>query len=175
MRRFYAAIKGLAAVGLIATTSAAGAGCDGDTRASATDKGAMPKGPVEIVAAPDEDDTAEVVRRELVRAKGDGKRLLVYVGATWCEPCERFHEAAKAGKLDATFPGLRLLEFDLDRDQDRLKRAGYRSKMIPLFAIPREDGTGSGEQIEGGLKGDKAVSNLTGRLRQLLATGRGEP
>jgi thiol-disulfide isomerase/thioredoxin len=164
--------------------------CDGDTRASATPDPAAEKGSagsaaqapaqksqgrVEIVDAPDEEDTAAVVRRELARAKADGRRLLVYVGATWCEPCERFHNAAKAGELDAAFPGLRLIEFDLDRDRDRLKKAGYGSKMIPLFAIPREDGTGSGAQIEGGLKGDQAVENLTGRLLRLLGTGQPEP
>lgn len=174
MKGFWAIVAGLSVT--MGAMSAGLAGCDGDTRGSAIEKGASkPQGPVEIVAAPDEDDTAAVVQRELQRAKADGRRLLVYVGAVWCEPCERFHEAAKAGKLDAAFPGLRLLEFDLDRDRDRLKRAGYGSKMIPLFAIPREDGTGSGAQIEGGLKGDKAVSNLTGRLQQFLTTGRGEP
>jgi hypothetical protein len=47
--------------------------------------------------------------------------------------------------------------------------------MIPLFAIPGEDGTGSGAQIEGGLKGDRAVGNLTTRLQQFLATGQPEP
>ena len=176
-------------VAVAGLTAAMSAGCEGDTRASATpdpanpSRGAegsaaqapKPTGRVEIVEAPDEDDTAAVVRRELARAKADGRRLLVSVGATWCEPCERFHNAAKAGELDAAFPGLRLLEFDLDRDRDRLKKAGYGSKMIPLFAIPGEDGKGSGAQIEGGLKGDRAVGNLTTRLQQFLATGQPEP
>jgi thiol-disulfide isomerase/thioredoxin len=175
----------VAMVAMIAMTA-----CDGDTRASATPdpaaaKGAegsaaqaqtrKPQGRVEIFEAPDEADTAAVVRRELERAKADGRRLLVYVGATWCEPCERFHNAAKAGELDAAFPGLRLIEFDLDRDRDRLKKAGYGSKMIPLFAIPREDGTGSGAQIEGGFKGDGAVADLTTRLLRFLETGQPEP
>lgn len=127
--------------------------------------------PVETIAAPADGDVQEIVRQELVRAKGEGRRLLVYVGATWCEPCQRFHDAAKAGQLDGAFPGLRLLEFDLDRDQDRLKKAGYSSRMIPLFALPRADGTGSGEQIEGSIKGPRAVDQITPRLRALLAKG----
>jgi hypothetical protein len=124
--------------------------------------------PVDLVAAPPDGEVQDIVQRELARARGEGRRVLVYVGATWCEPCQRFHEAAKAGQVDALFPGLRLVEFDLDRDRDRLQRAGYASKMIPLFALPRLDGTGSGEQIEGSIKGPGAVDQIAPRLKALL-------
>ncbi len=124
--------------------------------------------PVDLVAAPLDGDVQEIVQRELARAGGDGHRLLVYVGATWCEPCQRFHQAAREGKVDALFPGLRLLEFDLDRDRPRLEKAGYTSKMIPLFALPRPDGAASGTQIEGSIKGAGAVDQIAPRLRALL-------
>ena len=117
-------------------------------------------------------DVAETVRREVVRAKVDRRDLLVYVGATWCEPCQYFHDAAAAGQLDATFPGLRLVEFDLDRDREALVRAGYSSKMIPLFAVPREDGSGSNEQIDGSIKGPSAVQQIAPRLKELLSKRR---
>lgn len=127
--------------------------------------------PVETVSAPASGDVQEIVRSELTKAKGEGRRLVVYVGAVWCEPCQHFHDAAKAGKLDAAFPGLRLLEFDLDRDGDRLAKAGYASKMIPLFALPRADGTASEHRMEGSIKGPRAVENITPRLQGLLAKG----
>ena len=130
---------------------------------------------VEIVAAPAEGAVQEIVRAEVVRTTHDGRQLLVYVGAKWCEPCRRFHEAAKAGKLDQAFPGLRLLEFDLDADRDRLIAAGYASRMIPLFALPRTDGMGSGDQIEGSIKGEGAVDQISPRLTRLLAGGGGDP
>ena len=123
---------------------------------------------IEWIKAPAGEDAASVVKRELERAQIDKKRLLVYVGATWCEPCKRFHDAAEAGQLDGVFLNLRLVEFDLDVDAERLARAGYASKMIPLFAIPTENGTGSGKQIEGSVKGDGAVLNLQNRLKPLL-------
>ena len=126
---------------------------------------------VELIKAPG-GEVAPTVKRELERARADGRRLLVYVGASWCEPCRYFHDAAAAGQLDALFPGLRLVEFDLDRDKDALEKAGYASKMIPLFALPQDDGTGSGQQIEGSIKGPGAVAQIQPRLSALLAKGR---
>ena len=127
--------------------------------------------PVEIVKTTGA-DVAETVRREVARARADKREILVYVGATWCEPCQYFHNAAAAGELDGAFPGLRLVELDLDRDREALARAGYGSKMIPLFALPREDGSGSGAQIEGSIKGPGAVAEITPRLKALLSKGR---
>src|SRR6266404_5455034 len=51
-----------------------------------------PRG-VEMVAAPPGGDVPTTVKRELDRAQRDGRQLLIYVGATWCEPCQRFHRA----------------------------------------------------------------------------------
>lgn len=123
---------------------------------------------VEILDAPPAGDVAVEVKQELDRAHHDGRQLLVYVGATWCEPCQRFHSAARAGKLNAYFPQLRLLDFDSDRDGERLATAGYVSRLIPLFAVPNADGRASGRQMEGSVKGDGAVSEIVPRLSALL-------
>jgi len=123
---------------------------------------------VDLVSAPVGDEVPALVRAELARASADRRDLLVYVGATWCEPCQRFHRAAAAGQLDASFPSLRLLEFDSDRDSERLASAGYRSRLIPLFAVPSPDGRASGRQIEGSIKGEGAVAQIAPRLRALL-------
>jgi hypothetical protein len=124
---------------------------------------------VRVTSAPAEGDVEPIVREELARAAVDKRRLVVYVGASWCEPCQRFHGAAQSGALDRTFPDLTLLEFDLDRDGKRLASAGYTSKLIPLFALPAADGRASGKQVEGGIKGDGAVGYITPRLQGLLA------
>lgn len=123
---------------------------------------------VRFVKAGPENDVAKLVRSERERAAADGRDLVVYVGAKWCEPCQRFHEAAKRGDLDGDFPELTILEFDLDEDRDRITAAGYMSKLIPLFVMPAEDGRASGRRFEGGVKGDGAVANITPRLRKLL-------
>jgi hypothetical protein len=116
-----------------------------------------------------ENDVAKLVMAERVRAADDGRDLVVYVGAKWCEPCQRFHEAAKRGELDADFPELTILEFDLDEDRERINAAGYSSKLIPLFVLPGADGRGTERRFEGGVKGDGAVAQLAPRLRKLLA------
>jgi thiol-disulfide isomerase/thioredoxin len=167
--------RSFAAALAAAALAAATAGCKADPPTAerepppaVTAAGAVRKPGVEVIAAPEAGDVAEIVQGELARAGKEGRRLLVYVGATWCEPCQRFHQAAQKGELDAAFPGLRLVEFDLDRDRDRLQRAGYTSKMIPLFALPRLDGAASGEQIEGSIKGSGAVDQIAPRLQALL-------
>lgn len=114
------------------------------------------------------EDVAPLIARELARAQRDHRRFLVYLGASWCEPCVRFHDAAAAGQLNATFGDVRMLVFDADRDGDALQRAGYRYRLIPLFAIPNADGSASGRQIEGSIKGAAAIDNIAPRLRDLV-------
>jgi thiol-disulfide isomerase/thioredoxin len=118
--------------------------------------------------APAAGDVDAIVRSALSAATASGRTLVVYVGATWCEPCQHFHRAVEEGELAAALAGVTFLEFDLDRDRDRLVTAGYRSAYIPLFALPREDGRASGRQVEGGIKGDGAVGFMLPRLQGLL-------
>lgn len=121
-----------------------------------------------MIAPPGTSDLPAAVRAESARAKSAGRTLLVYVGATWCEPCKRFHEAVDQGLLDSAFPHLSVLAFDHDHDENALRTAGYVSQLIPLFAVPGEDGRASGKQIEGSIKGPGAVDQITPRLRELI-------
>jgi len=113
-------------------------------------------------------DVAASVLQELAATKAKHRDLVVYVGATWCEPCQRFHAAAERGELDAAFPTLTMLEFDLDQDRERLVAAGYQSQFIPLFALPGPDGRSTGKQIEGSVKGSSAVAEISPRLKALI-------
>jgi thiol-disulfide isomerase/thioredoxin len=153
-----------------------GPGCDSPSPPAPAPSPAPAPAPapprIEWTIAPD-GDVAEVVQREAERAQKDGRTLLVYVGASWCEPCRTFHEAAEKGEIAADLPLLRMLEFDLDRDAERLSAAGYGSKMIPLFAAPGADGRGSGARMEGSVKGPGAVPNIVPRLRALLTRAKG--
>lgn len=109
------------------------------------------------------------VARQVKTAKAEGERVVVYVGATWCEPCQRFHKAVEAGELDDRLAGVRFVEYDADRDRERLADAGYDGRLIPRFALPAQDGRFGGEKIEGGTKGEGAVEAIMSRLDPLLA------
>jgi thiol-disulfide isomerase/thioredoxin len=114
-------------------------------------------------------EVGALVKDELARAKNDHRQVLVYIGATWCEPCQRFHHAVEQGKLDKQFPDLTLVEFDLDADGQRLEVAGYAPGLIPYFGVPGADGHATGKGISGSIKGDGAVEDIVPRLKELLA------
>ena len=127
-----------------------------------------PKG-IRFEHAPAGDDVAAIVKTARASAAANGRDLVVYVGAKWCEPCQRFHKAAEAGELDDQFPNLTILDFDHDQDRERLLTAGYESKLLPFFVVPDANGRATDKRFEGSVKGDRAVSNIAPRLRQILA------
>jgi hypothetical protein len=170
-----AGVKSLARIAISTALGLALARCKAQDAASEpsppvkTTAAAIPADKLRVREAPAEGDVEEAVRGALADAMKEKRRLVVYVGAVWCEPCQRFHRAAERGELDATFPDVDLLAFDLDRDGERLASAGYVSKLIPLFALPAPDGRASGKQVEGGIKGDGAVAFMAPRLQKMLA------
>ena len=110
------------------------------------------------------------VQEQVELAEAAHLRVLVYVGASWCEPCQRFHQAVEHGELNGTLNGLRFLEFDQDQDAAALKSAGYVYQYIPVLALPDPDGRNHGKMISGSIKGPRAVQeNLVPRLQALLS------
>jgi thiol:disulfide interchange protein len=111
----------------------------------------------------------QFVQQHVEEADAQGMRVLVYVGATWCEPCKVFHKALASGDLDEVLAGTKFVEFDVDRDRAELSAAGYASKYIPSFSVPDHSGHSSGRAIEGSIKGADAVKkDLAPRLLALL-------
>src|SRR5688572_14809261 len=65
-----------------------------------------------FVTAPERLTEAQAfVAEQVSSAAAAGERALVYVGASWCEPCELFHEAVERGELDDLLSGTRFVEF----------------------------------------------------------------
>jgi thiol-disulfide isomerase/thioredoxin len=175
------AMKRISLLALVAFVASADVACrsssdvapEPSARATAVAAPAVPEAvlhrPFRIVEAPSTGTVEAVARDARSSAVADGRTLVVYVGASWCEPCQRFHHAAERGELDSELPNVALLEFDLDRDRDRLAAAGYSSKYIPLFALPTPEGLASSKRIEGGIKGEGAVGFIVPRLKEMLA------
>ncbi len=97
-------------------------------------------GGVRVVVAAADADAIALVRTERLRAKNEGRVLVVYVGAGWCEPCRAMKREIEAGRLDARLGKVTLLAFDADRDADRLAAGGYAFEFIPYVALPGADG-----------------------------------
>lgn len=157
---------------VVAALASALAGC-GDATTAAPDSAAAVQ-PVstakpELVPVPTgSSDGVALVRDEYARAQRDGRKLVVYVGAPWCEPCVAFHRALEAGQLDAELPGIRFLELDLETHGPLIDAAGCSSKMVPLFAVATAEGTCGDRRTQGGIKGDGAVRFILPRLKAIL-------
>lgn len=170
MRRVRALV--LIGLGIFAVSA-----CKGSERSSSATKGvaaaasasAKSREKPQLKRRSDAAPLEQFVQQHVEEADAQGQRVLVYVGATWCEPCQRFHKALESGELDEELAGTKFLEFDADKDRAELRSAGYTSQYIPLFSVPDHSGHSSGLAIEGSIKGDDAVKkNLVPRLLALL-------
>ena len=95
---------------------------------------------LKMVDAEADSDALSTIRTERLKAKAEGRVLIVYSGAKWCEPCRRFKDEAHSGRLDGQLSKTTLLVFDADRDTERLAAAGYKFEFIPYVALPGPDG-----------------------------------
>jgi thiol-disulfide isomerase/thioredoxin len=159
----------------LAALLANAAGCvgspyDGESPPEKAERAPAASNKPQFVAAKVDGDVDALVRDAVAAAQADARRVVVYIGAPWCEPCQRFHEAVERGELDAQLAGVRFLEFDADQHTAQLDAAGYGGRLIPRFAVPGADGRGTAAKIEGGVKGEQAVPQIMQRLEKLLAT-----
>jgi thiol-disulfide isomerase/thioredoxin len=129
----------------------------------ATSKVASAGGKIRVVPAAQDSDALSLVRTERLRAKAEGRVLVVFVSATWCEPCKKMKEEIEAGRLDDRFGETTLLAFDADKDVDRLSAAGYTFKFVPYVALPGADGRPAETQQATG-HGASAWTELLGKL-----------
>ena len=146
----------------------ASANANATANASATAK-AEAEG-VRVVVAGQDGDALSVVRTERLKAKAEGRVLVVYAGAAWCEPCKRFKNAIQTGSLDQKLAKTTLLVFDADRDTDRLAAAGYKFSFIPYVALPGTDGHPT-DSAEARSKGSESWRELISKLEAWQTKG----
>ena len=125
---------------------------------------------VRIVTAGQDSDALSVVRTERLRAKAEGRVLVVYAGAAWCEPCKGFKHAVETGALDDKLAKTTLLVFDADRDTERLASAGYKFSFIPYVGLPGADGHPT-DSAEARAKGSESWRELIATLETWQSKG----
>ncbi len=95
---------------------------------------------IRMFEATEQGDLFATIRAARLRAVEAKRVLVVYVGASWCPPCKRFHDAVRNHSLDEKLAGFDFLYLDMDVVKDKIVEAGYASRYIPFFALPRSDG-----------------------------------
>jgi thiol-disulfide isomerase/thioredoxin len=129
----------------------------------AAEASAAAGGHVKVVEATQDSDALSLIRTRRLEAKAESRVLVVYVGATWCEPCKKFKAEVQSGRLDDRLGKVTLLAFDADKDGDRLGASGYTYKFVPFVALPAADGRPADTQEATG-KGGQAWRELLGKL-----------
>ncbi|HVH41551.1 MAG TPA: hypothetical protein VM925_04385 [Labilithrix sp.] len=118
---------------------------------------------LQVIEATQDTDALSLIRTRRLEARANGRVLVVYVGATWCEPCKRFKAEVRSGRLDEQLGKTTLLAFDVDKDGDRLGAAGYTYAFVPFVALPGADGRPADTQQASG-RGGEAWRELLGKL-----------
>lgn len=155
-------------VGKPVVSASASAGSAANAIPTSTDGGR--ESGVRVVVAGQDSDALSVVRTERLRAKAEGRVLVVYAGAGWCEPCKRFKHAIQTGALDDKLSKTTLLVFDADRDTERLASAGYKFQYIPYVGLPGADGQPT-DTAEARGKGSEAWRELVAKLEGWQSKG----
>jgi thiol-disulfide isomerase/thioredoxin len=106
---------------------------------SASATPAEARGP-RVVVAPEDADAPSFIRAQRLKAKSEGRVLVVYAGAKWCPPCKKLEAELARGVYDESLSHVTLLAFDADRDTERLAVLGYKIDFIPYAALPGPDG-----------------------------------
>lgn len=158
------------ATGSSGATAMASSSSSSDPLPHAPDPPRKPGEGIKLTTAPADGDALSTIRTARLQAKSDGRVLVVYVSATWCEPCRRMKDEINAGRLDAQLGKTTLLAFDADKDGDRLASAGYKFGFIPFVALPGADGHPT-SSLEAKGKGSNAWRELVGTLEEWQKRG----
>ena len=128
------------------------------------------RGKVVVETAKADSDAISAIRTARLQAKAANRVLVVYVSATWCDPCKKLKAEIEAGRLDDRLGKTTLLAFDADKDGERLLAAGYSFKFVPYVALPGADGHPADSQQATG-SGKDAWKELLGKLDAWQAAG----
>jgi thiol-disulfide isomerase/thioredoxin len=140
------------------------------TASAAAAAGTTERPKLVVVPAEADRDAVSTIRTARLQAKAEGRVLVVFVSATWCPPCKKMKSEIEAGNLDARLGKTTLLAFDVDRDDARLKAAGYTFRFVPFVALPGPDGAPADSQEAAG-EGKEAWKELLAKLDAWQAAG----
>lgn len=148
-----------------AVTAAATTANPSDTAVALPDAAKTTAKGVFVDVAAQDTDALSLIRTKRLEAKAEGRVLVVFASASWCEPCRRLKDEVHSGRLDGKLPNITLLAFDADNDKERLAGAGYTFQFIPFVALPGPDGHPVGTAEAKG-KGSNAWREVVAKLEE---------
>lgn len=91
------------------------------------------------------------------RAAGQGLRPVLYVGATWCQPCKLLLEHRDDPRVAHALRGTYTVEIDFDDwTVAEMSAAGYGVQAVPMFFAIGADGKAAGPRLDGAAWGSDA-------------------
>ena len=114
---------------------------------------------------------AASVKGEVAKALAAGKKPVVYIGATWCPPCQAIKRYKSDPQMAAAFAGTHIIELDVDDwTAPDLAALGYKAASVPVFIAVDKDGKAKGPTIDGGAWGDNIPANMAPPLTKFFAS-----
>ncbi len=107
-------------------------------------------------------DVVRVAARFAAEAVAAGETPVIYVGATWCQPCLLYKKSLDDPRMKAAHEGVRVLEADADLHD--LSALGISPNGIPHWATVDASGVSDGRAIDGGAWGDNTPENMAPAL-----------
>jgi hypothetical protein len=114
---------------------------------------------------------ADGVKAEVAKAQAKKLTPIVYVGATWCDPCLALKKHRDDPKMVDAFEGTFVIEIDADDwNAASFGALGYKTSVIPIFIAVDAEGKATGRTIDGGAWGDNIPQNMAPPLKQFFSS-----
>ncbi len=121
---------------------------------------AVPKGSGGLAAA---------IAREIAKKPSATAKPIVYLGASWCDPCAAIKRFKTDPRMLDAFQGTYVIELDVDDwKSEGLGALGYKTGTVPVFYAVDAAGKASGPTINGGAWGDNIPETMAPPLKKFV-------
>lgn len=130
---------------------------------------AAPKPPIHTSDLPDGSDVSAGLRGAVGEAERAGLKPVLYLGATWCQPCVAYERALFHPEMVAAHANVLLVKADFDRHGSALEAAGFVASGVPFWCHLDREGGNSGRCITGAAWGEDTPENMAPVLRPFFS------
>jgi hypothetical protein len=107
----------------------------------------------------------DALTRESKKAAERHEKPFVYIGATWCGPCNAIKKNLDRPLLVDAFRGAYVIHLDFDSWEDKLPAAGLAHDSVPVFFALDTAGRPTGRLVDGSAWGNDTPENIAPVLK----------